>query len=309
MKLQRLVWFSAHCNPFVVSPTFCLNLECSCRDVWLRLTEVEPGGHHLPDPMTFEVRVGLEHWIEREPPERSGKIGSLIRELMVEFPTEAIEELVEAFKQQRATQRRIAEYQLDIAEHGNGELVCYSDVVHRSGGLRRGGKHGFFLTCGSQDYLIEDHYCPTPDCDCRVVHFEFWKRTVNKPKGNAPRRVGVTQQLMGSFTFDGQVREVRFSEEDSKATRNILAAWGEQCRSLREELESRYQQIKAIGRRSLRRQPQAAVKAPMVLSSLRSPSGSIKRSDKTSDKRIGRNDRCPCGSGRKYKRCCARQAT
>ena len=80
-----------------------------CRDVWLRLREVDPSGNHLPDPMTFEVRVGLEHWIEREPPERSGKTAALVRELLVEFPTEAIEELVEAFKQQRATQanRRI----------------------------------------------------------------------------------------------------------------------------------------------------------------------------------------------------------
>ena len=89
-----------------------------------------------------------------------------------------------------------------------------------------------------------------------------------KPQGNAPRRFGVTQQLMGSFTFDGQVREVRFSEEDSKATGNVLAAWGEQCGDLQEELESRYQQIKAIGRRSLPK-PKST-----QLSSVRSPSQS-----------------------------------
>jgi uncharacterized protein YecA (UPF0149 family) len=26
------------------------------------------------------------------------------------------------------------------------------------------------------------------------------------------------------------------------------------------------------------------------------------------DKRVGRNDPCPCGSGKKYKKCCGRDA-
>lgn len=30
----------------------------------------------------------------------------------------------------------------------------------------------------------------------------------------------------------------------------------------------------------------------------------LNKSDKTKDKKIGRNDLCPCGSGRKYKKCC-----
>lgn len=302
MKLQNLVWFSSHINPFVVSPTFCLNLECSCRDVWLHLNEVDPSGGHLPDPLTFEVRVGLENWVERDVPERSGKTAALVRELMVEFPSDAIKQFVEAHKQQRAIAKRIAEHKLDIADHGDGELVCYSDVVHASGGLQRGGKHAFFLTHAGQDYLIEDHYCPTPECDCRVVHIEFWKRAVDDRQGDASRRIRVTQQLMSSFTFDGRVREVRFSQEDPKTTRNILAAWAEQCSDLQEELESRYEQIKAIGRRSFPKRP-ASLRRPRLSPPPSLPS-SIKR-----DKRVGRNDRCPCGSGRKFKRCCARQPT
>ncbi|HUT75007.1 MAG TPA: SEC-C metal-binding domain-containing protein [Armatimonadota bacterium] len=35
------------------------------------------------------------------------------------------------------------------------------------------------------------------------------------------------------------------------------------------------------------------------------PSGSAERS---SGPKVGRNDPCPCGSGRKYKKCCGRSA-
>ncbi|MCP8321802.1 MAG: SEC-C domain-containing protein, partial [archaeon] len=31
-----------------------------------------------------------------------------------------------------------------------------------------------------------------------------------------------------------------------------------------------------------------------------------KQSAKVSGKKIGRNDPCPCGSGKKYKKCCGR---
>ena len=32
----------------------------------------------------------------------------------------------------------------------------------------------------------------------------------------------------------------------------------------------------------------------------------IKSKPKKSDKKIGRNDPCPCGSGKKYKQCCGK---
>jgi hypothetical protein len=221
-----------------------------------------------------------------------------VRELLAEFPTPPIEALVDAFKQQRAIERRLAEHKFDPADQGN--LICYSDVVHPAGGLKQGGSHAFFMTHAGRDYLVEDHYCCTPDCDCRQVHFEFWVRTVSSvdPLGKAARRIDVAQLIMAAFTFDGEVREVGFSQEDAETTRAILAAWGRQCSGLKEELERRYQQIKSIGRRSFPPAP-----AQQILSSRFSVS------HRNSARRVRRNDLCPCGSGRKFKRCCARQTT
>jgi preprotein translocase subunit SecA len=35
---------------------------------------------------------------------------------------------------------------------------------------------------------------------------------------------------------------------------------------------------------------------------------SLPKKPVTNDKKVGRNDSCPCGSGRKYKNCCGRLA-
>lgn len=299
MRLQTLVWFSSCANPFVVTPAYCLNLECSCRDVRLRLTEIEPQGKSLPNPLTFEVRVCLENWTEPEPPERSARVASLVRELLAEYPPTAIQALVDDLKQQRATEQRLGTHRFDLDDRG--ALICYSDVVQPNGGLQQGGQHGFFLTHGGQDYLIEDHYCPTPDCDCREVHFEFWKRTsIPDARTKAGRRIKVIQFLMATCNFSGEVREVRFTEADATTTREILTAWQRQCAGLRDELQRRYQQVKAIGERSF--PPTPTVTSPAVSSRPHEPARNV-------TPRTGRNDPCPCGSGRKFKRCCARQAT
>jgi preprotein translocase subunit SecA len=39
---------------------------------------------------------------------------------------------------------------------------------------------------------------------------------------------------------------------------------------------------------------------------VRRPAGGITGPDGQAVRRVGRNDPCPCGSGRKYKRCCGR---
>jgi preprotein translocase subunit SecA len=35
-----------------------------------------------------------------------------------------------------------------------------------------------------------------------------------------------------------------------------------------------------------------------------SDDGTVKKEPKKADKKPGRNDPCPCGSGKKYKKCC-----
>ena len=298
MELGSVVWFSSRPHPFVVQAIPCLELDCSCRDMWLRLTEVNLQGRALREPLSFELRVDLRHFVEREPPQRSADVEALAREFLVRFPTERIEALVEQWLEQRRIKRRLATYD---AEGPRDQLLCFSEVIHNAGGISQSGRHySYFFAHDGREFLLEDHYCPNPECDCREVSIEFWERTEQlQPK----HRVDVEQLLMATFTLSGQLREISFSKQSTRSAKRLLTTWRNQCDYQFDEYRRRYEQIKAIGKRSF------ATRSPKT-NRVDAPDPSRQRGVATVSSprpQAGRNDPCPCGSGRKFKRCCARR--
>jgi hypothetical protein len=297
MEVGSIVWFSSRRHPFVVQPTPCLDLACSCSDVWLTLTEVNLAGGRLSEPLSFQLQVCLRHWVERDPPQRSDEVEALAREFLARYPEERIRELVSQWKQQRTIKRRLAEYRAD--ESAQGELLCYSEVIHEEGGIAENGhRYSYFFTHQGREFLLEDYYCPNPACDCRKVDVEFWERIeLHEPE----HRIEIAQRLMASFTLDGQLDRIQFCQEDAPTAKRLLQAWRQRCAYQFDEFRRRYEQIKAIGSRSFPARPSSVRVDADQGSPPRSPTKS------SSTLRAGRNDPCPCGSGLKYKRCCARQ--
>ena len=296
MELGSLVWFSSRKHPFAVRERHCLDLTCDCTDAWLTFTEVDLSGNALPVPLRFEIRLNLRDGRERRGPPRAAEVEALVREFLVRFPDERFQELVHRRQEQRTAKQRLETYPVEHAERGT--LLCYSDVIYESGGVAKNGRRfSFFFHHEGRDYLIEDYYCPTPNCDCRQVHLEFWERI--ESAGRSPR-VDVRQQLLAVFQLDGKFERVEFSAESPQAAEQLCRAWRDQCGDQFEEFRRRYQQIKSLGQRRLASPSTSAASPnrlpPRVAPPPRPPVG----------RRVGRNEPCPCGSGLKFKRCCGR---
>jgi hypothetical protein len=298
MELGSLIWFSSREHPFAVRDRHCLDLECSCTDARLTFTEVDLGGKALDEPLTFEICINLRNGRERRPPKRCAGIQTLVREFLVRFPEQRFQEMISRRQEQRAVKRRLETYTPDVSKMG--ELLCYSDVIHEEGGVSHNGRRfSFFFSHDGRDYLIEDHYCPRPTCDCRTVHVEFWERI--ELRGRSPC-VDVMQRLMAAFTLEGELERIQFCHEDLLTAEDLCRAWREHCGHQLEEFRRRYQEIKSIGQRSLALQPAPAevddhADQPLQESADTSAMGA----------RAGRNAPCPCGSGQKFKRCCGRR--
>jgi len=298
MELGSLIWFSSRKHPFAVRQRHCLDLECSCTDAWLTFTEVGLDGRGLSRPLTFEVRANLRNGQERRPPKRSDAIQGLVREFLVRFPESRFQEMIRHRQEQRTAKRRLEEYTVDASKQG--ELVCYSDVIYEEGGISSNGRRfSFFFAHDGHDYLIEDHYCPRPACDCCQVHVEFWERI--ELRGRSPR-VDVIQQMMAVFTLDGKLEEIQFSKDRRQVAEELSRVWIENCAYQLEVFRQRYQQVKAIGGRSIASEPSAAPAADAGKGPTRESVDAL-----SARPRVGRNDPCPCGSGKKFKRCCARR--
>jgi len=298
MKTGHVIRFPSREHPFLVESAPCLDLDCSCSIVRLKLVEVVPPGAAPRESLSFTLRVCLKTWGEQDPPPRSVEVESLVREFLVRFPRERIAELAEEFERARSIERRLKSLSLSGPRD---VLVTYSNVIDERGGIREGvTEHSFFFVFEGREFLVEDHYCANPECDCQNVHLEFWERVHEfHPK----HHITICQQVVATFTLSGELTEVRFSEEPASTTKHLLQAWTGRYHSYFSEYRRRYEQIKVIGKRSF---PVARKPRPAVVTDKETrPEKRTVPVD--SKRRVRRNDPCPCGSGLKFKRCCARR--
>jgi hypothetical protein len=116
-------------------------------------------------------------------------------------------------------------------------------------------------------YLAEDSYCLRPGCTCDDVTVEFIElSSPGSPKPLGPARASI-RRLDKFRTGDPQLRD-------------LWAALLQQHGS--GKLRERFARMRQVARQRL---------VPEPVSS--SPAS------------VGRNEPCPCGSGKKFKRCCA----
>jgi hypothetical protein len=123
-------------------------------------------------------------------------------------------------------------------------------------------------------YFAEDSYDIDPRNDNRSLKLSFYKLELDNAD-QAPI-------FSATYFLDERLRE----QEDAKlesSNSDMLIALNQSIPDLNERLKKRYKEAKKIGKELLQSTPGLKVRE-----------GKIKP-----------NDSCPCGSGKKYKKCCA----
>jgi len=123
-------------------------------------------------------------------------------------------------------------------------------------------------------YWLNDTYCMNSDCPCRDIAFHVVEL------GESEKQLGTVTVELGDWkhpTFEG----------DS----NLARIWDDFIfqRGSRREVKKRFHEMKRASK---------AIKKSLVVPTPINVTGGRK---------IGRNAHCPCGSGRKYKRCCGKK--
>ena len=147
-----------------------------------------------------------------------------------------------------------------------GSLVSWSEVYPDD-------FHFVFSLC-DKSYVGVDHYCITPGCTCNDVAFYFFCQDDDNELGT-----------VFSDTKKLKVKDVR-SQTSSK--NDVLACWNKLNAvypDLKTMLPKRHKELRRVG------------------SEIAKMSGNFQAPVAVQTK-VKRNDPCPCGSGKKYKRCC-----
>ncbi len=134
-----------------------------------------------------------------------------------------------------------------------------------------------------QMYSVQDEYCCNPSCDCQATEV-FVSAIDATEQGKFLRRL-----FLARFEFGGKVRILETWSFTKKEARALMKAWLQSTPGLVASFRERYEIVKRIGTRSLERAGYEIETRPAA------PVRSV---------RVGRNEPCPCGSGKKYKKCC-----
>ena len=166
---------------------------------------------------------------------------------------------------------------IPLDEIRGGVLQSWIDLssggksLFRPGGNQIAGR----LELDGREWLFDLLYCPDPACDCHTVHIY----------AQSPVREDALYEhaeFMVSMTLEGSVRSVDAAEGCDHAQARVIAeTWIASLADAQARFTEQYAEVREVAARSLERTP--------------------RRRD---GRKVGRNEACPCGSGKKYKRCC-----
>ncbi len=291
MKPEQVL-FSLHPRPFRVSVLQCTKPGCPCSEVTFDLVEVVEADLPAETPLRLQFNVDPNTWLEVSAPERPPAQARMIAEFLADYPARERSIFQGAIRKKQRIARCLRDCRFDSEALAGNRLVSFHDVISEA---HSEGTTEFLDQYRNDDhtYLITDLYCANPDCLCDEVHLDFLLFTPPREPGGPAK---ATSHFTASVSLNG-VLKIEKSVVGTDAQSNAIAkGWWQTAGDLLDELTWRYEKIKEIGRRSVRMDSMRVSAASpglggCLLSSHVEP---------------GRNDPCPCGSGKKYKKCCGR---
>ncbi len=269
--MQDLIYLPLAEKHFNVSFSICSNPDCELAH--FSLNEAKDYGNPIDiniSTITWEYKKINSHEIAQE------LFDELLKELLASLDRN---EVLDRFKNFKEELSNFLNYSISREKVLEGELIAYSSAATSGKSLYDGGDFYCIKTkYQDQEFLVEELYCPNPDCHCNEVDFLFFSL----------RNERVIPTFRVTWLFSGKIKAIDnlSNKFTKKQIQNIFkSSLDNENLTDKSIINHHYKQIKEIGKRGLN----------SVQSSLDIPTKSIK---------IGRNDPCPCNSGKKYKKCC-----
>jgi hypothetical protein len=294
----ELVRFSSHPRPFHVTVIRCHAPDCDCTDVTFKFRENIEDARAEAKPMAFAVRMNGLAWKEIDPPSRPPQTARMVDEFLRDYPSAEREAIRQFCEQKLRGAQRLREYRIDPQSITEGLLISFGEILHgRPDGLA--GPESWFDIFHHEEerYLVDDLYCANPECHCEKAHLVFIRHSEPDGPGNAP--VAVEVDFLAALSFGGIAKIEKCHGCTPSKAEAVLSAWRERYGNDMEELRWRYEKVKEIARRSV--PPRTAARRR---SGFLRPDGLAPSQPSAIGARVGRNDACPCGSGKKFKKCC-----
>jgi hypothetical protein len=262
----------------------CTQRQCSCREVTMRAIGLDSGtelsGAPLPleplramldSPHAMQARIDMDlGLVEADNYEgRSPLGGEWVEWLQSRVDGDLLDVLHERWLRAKGWRQRTPE-EVKWPASAAGQLFGWRETHPEE-------RRDLFLDEGIV-FMADDLYCVNPACACSEIILDFAELF----ERDRARSIGHIRVALP----DLQVIEWKSPQENRAIVERLWAAFRQRHLHAAERLGTRKQRMSELGRARL-------------------DAGAPMKPLKVGTARIGRNDPCPCGSGQKYKRCCA----
>ncbi len=255
-------------KPVLVVDHYCTNPLCICTDFLLLFYELS-GSECKGELLSFRLDIGT--WeVAAERFERRKDLGEkIIKEFRSGLDNSLKDMFLSRFKSAKKLGKQNPLESIKPSMITDSKCFAYTEVFDEDNSV--------FMYKGAK-YIVIDHYCMNPDCICNEAVLEF----INI----IPERKEQKAKFAVRLKLDELKYTIEFNNTTQKELDEISQYYLNTCKDRITAYRNHYRKMKELGKKILQKHG--------IIES---------RSIDTIDK-VGRNDLCPCGSGKKYKKCC-----
>lgn len=274
----------------LIFEAYCVNPQCDCRRVHLDL--VSASDRSINKLVGFQLNFDNKEIDWPEGMSVSEELKAVAEEFCRDFYENFKPEFRKHYHEAKEFGNKLYNLLHACDNFQRKEMVSYSDISPET--------KLWSLSDGKDIFTVIDRYCAKPDCLCQDVVLTFYPTIIGKD---------VLDPLFAiRLKEDG-----RFVEEESSTNpdeiKRLISAFEVKVPHLQAEVLSRLQKVKEFGRIMMKeRIPKRHIRT--VLENLSSEPQNYEEPQRPepviTEKKAGRNEPCPCGSGKKYKKCCGR---
>jgi len=277
-KDYTVVRFDNYKSNVLITERYCTNPGCTCTEVCLTFIEIDEQAN--PIEQLFSISLDIDTWEIKEKNIDSKDINA--EEIIKEFMDSLDEDLKVKFRSHLCQAKEYGgKHYLDhipkelVKEIIKGTTIGYSEIY----GPKDSEKF-IFLYNELDEYLIDDQYCMQPKCLCNGVILSFISINTNK---ELQKPKFVIRLNINNYKYE--VEEINCQRDEMESVIKYVFQNKPEMLKL---LKKRYGEMKTAGREAVNKYKQdGQLQMEPVL-------------------KVSRNDPCPCGSGKKYKKCCGK---
>jgi hypothetical protein len=278
----------------------CDNPCCSCMHVDFRCVPADAAPTDQAATVTFVLdtaKRSIYRAAGRRRSEDSNKLAEAVVKELEETGWKYLYEFLLGVKQEQIEKCDPRRLDVDFPPEvlrGDVTVVGYSEIFPLSAALS--------FSMGSDRWYAVDDYCVNPDCDCRNVVLQFVTREHERGISGAKKK---SPPAMYYNYRDRTFEQAQAPEAHQHSLQDLLSGLKDQRPGFDVEVKKRHKMLKALFKRALSKSDTWAWRGQPARASAPEPRPRTEYAGALQPK-TGRNDPCPCGSGKKYKKCCGR---